>query len=518
MIDLSTDEGIRAAMFEVTSWPATEPVTDGSVTHVSDGSGTDGSVTHVSDGSGSDGSRIGGSGIDRPAEVLPIDAASRRAPSRPRLLWAAALLVVVGSVAAVAVLRSGDGPLVTAARGTWESMAPFPLEPRLDPSTLWTGTEMIVWGGHDRFGEVFVDGAAYDPRTDTWRTIADYPFDHWRREGTSVGGSGFASSAPVLGAHLDGAVYYIVRSPDDLWAWDLVRYDIADDTWAVLDENRYEQLPTDEIVPIAGLATVHGPDSLTAWNGQLVVTGWRSDLGSLGWSMLDVPAGGEPQWSGFLAVEGSSDLYGFGPISGSPTVIDDRHLVFVTGSQVYLYDLGYSIDLVDQTAVLVEYPSEEPFGESASIGYAAADAGGLVTGVAAEGGRLQRFAARVQPETGEWVMLEAPHRGQVGDVDGPALVATPYGSLILGGIDAPGRSGGLEEEVVRLAADPEVTRWVDIPRAPIDLERTRHTLIWTGREVIVWGGRAVDPAGSANVGVLPLVDGARYRIDPPETP
>jgi hypothetical protein len=133
-------------------------------------------------------------------------------------------------------------------------------------------------------------------------------------------------------------------------------------------------------------------------------------------------------------------------------------------------------------------------------------------------GPSQRFAARVQPETGGWLMLEAPPRGQVGGVDGPAMVATPFGSLIIGGIDDEGRYGGLESEVARLAVDPEVTRWVDIPRAPIDLERTRHTLIWTGREVIVWGGRAVDPAGSVNVGVLPLVDGARYRIDPPETP
>ncbi len=424
----------------------------------------------------------------------------------------------MGSVAAVAVLRSGDGPLVTAARGTWATMAPFPLESRLDPSTLWTGTEMIVWGGHDRFGEVFVDGAAYDPRTDTWRTIADYPFDHWRRDGDPVGEDGGASLAPVLGAHLDGGAYYIVRNPDGVWAWDLVRYDIADDTWTVLDENRYEQLPTDALVSIAGLATVHGPRSLTAWNGQLVVTGWRSDLGVNGWSMLDVRAG-DAQWSEFRSIEQSGDLYPFPPMNGSPTVIDDRHLVFVVPSQLSDWDLGYSIDLVDQTAVLVEYPSEHPFGDRAFIDGAVADAGGLVAGVIVEGeGGSQRFAARVLPETGEWVMLEAPPRGQVSSVDGPAMVATPYGSLILGGIDDEGRYGGLESDVARLAADPDVTRWVDIPRAPIDLERTRHTLVWTGREVIVWGGRAVDPAGSVNVGVLPLVDGARYRIDPPEMP
>lgn len=39
--------------------------------------------------------------------------------------------------------------------------------------TIWTGTEMIVWGGFTRLGPPYMlrDGARYDPSTDSWRPV-----------------------------------------------------------------------------------------------------------------------------------------------------------------------------------------------------------------------------------------------------------------------------------------------------------------------------------------------------------
>lgn len=42
-------------------------------------------------------------------------------------------------------------------------------------SAVWTGTEMIIFGGHDSTFAPFRDGAAYDPAADTWRTLAAFP-------------------------------------------------------------------------------------------------------------------------------------------------------------------------------------------------------------------------------------------------------------------------------------------------------------------------------------------------------
>jgi hypothetical protein len=52
-----------------------------------------------------------------------------------------------------------------------------PLQPRGGHSVIWTGTEMIVWGGAGgaEGSRPFADGAALDPTTNTWRVIASAP-------------------------------------------------------------------------------------------------------------------------------------------------------------------------------------------------------------------------------------------------------------------------------------------------------------------------------------------------------
>ena len=62
-------------------------------------------------------------------------------------------------------------------RGAWEALADGPLSPRVDPVSVWTGSEMVVWAGQDpeRSFRPLDDGAAYDPATRTWRRIAAAP-------------------------------------------------------------------------------------------------------------------------------------------------------------------------------------------------------------------------------------------------------------------------------------------------------------------------------------------------------
>ncbi|CAN5815991.1 hypothetical protein BH23ACT4_BH23ACT4_16470 [soil metagenome] len=54
---------------------------------------------------------------------------------------------------------------------------PGPLDPRLSADLIWTGEEMIVWGGKQaREGlTTLVDGTAFNPDTDEWRVIAPFP-------------------------------------------------------------------------------------------------------------------------------------------------------------------------------------------------------------------------------------------------------------------------------------------------------------------------------------------------------
>jgi N-acetylneuraminic acid mutarotase len=50
---------------------------------------------------------------------------------------------------------------------------------RVRHTAVWTGTEMIVWGGSDGFDQV-ASGGRYDPATDAWTSTAatDTPRDH----------------------------------------------------------------------------------------------------------------------------------------------------------------------------------------------------------------------------------------------------------------------------------------------------------------------------------------------------
>ena len=63
----------------------------------------------------------------------------------------------------------GTGGRYNPATDTWQATSTVNVpSPRGGYSTIWTGTEMIVWGGNNQ-DPTFNSGARYDPATDTWR-------------------------------------------------------------------------------------------------------------------------------------------------------------------------------------------------------------------------------------------------------------------------------------------------------------------------------------------------------------
>jgi hypothetical protein len=97
----------------------------------------------------------------------------------------------------------------------WRRIATPPIADRHHAASVWTGTEWIVWGGADGTQE-FADGAAYDPVTDTWRMIAESPLAARWGGGVWTGSevlvvAGASGGDRVTGngvfAHADGAAY-----------------------------------------------------------------------------------------------------------------------------------------------------------------------------------------------------------------------------------------------------------------------------------------------------------------------
>ena len=90
---------------------------------------------------------------------------------QPPMVWTGTELIAWGGGIYDA---AADGAAFDLASGTWRVIAEAPLVRRSEPAVVWTGTEMIVWGGRvdDTF---YYDGAAYDPATNTWRLLASAP-------------------------------------------------------------------------------------------------------------------------------------------------------------------------------------------------------------------------------------------------------------------------------------------------------------------------------------------------------
>lgn len=100
--------------------------------------------------------------------------------SRPGdvVIWTGRELILWGGGGGDGAPHFNDGYVLDAATLAWRPMAPSPLSPRSWAAAVWTGEEIVIWGGADGTwpGEGHLgDGAAYDPSTDSWRTISTAP-------------------------------------------------------------------------------------------------------------------------------------------------------------------------------------------------------------------------------------------------------------------------------------------------------------------------------------------------------
>ncbi|MFK8137878.1 MAG: kelch repeat-containing protein [Bdellovibrionales bacterium] len=68
-----------------------------------------------------------------------------------------------------------DGFVYDNLTATWSSMATSPLDKKAGTAHVWTGTEMIIYGGLVNGNLARAEGGAYDPVNNTWRMIATPP-------------------------------------------------------------------------------------------------------------------------------------------------------------------------------------------------------------------------------------------------------------------------------------------------------------------------------------------------------
>ena len=157
--------------------------------------------------------------------AAPLAVKRRRTRRRRRVLSACASVVVVALLVAAIVqststtgsnvrvqgtgtATAGEATAAQLAAGHWEVIPAAPIAPRADAASIWTGRELIVWGGQAKStGPTIVDdGAAYDPASDTWRALPSAPISRPDDAGQAVVWTG--TEMVVWDAtHGDGAAY-----------------------------------------------------------------------------------------------------------------------------------------------------------------------------------------------------------------------------------------------------------------------------------------------------------------------
>jgi hypothetical protein len=147
--------------------------------------------------------------------------------------------------------------------GTWRSLTPPPPPRRAFPATVWTGTQIVVWGGCDAslpqcddFARgLLSDGALYDVAADRWRPMADSPL---------------APGVHPTGVLADGELLlYAGGSSPDAQGAQAASYDPATDTWA--------QLPDPPIRQRRYATAAWTGAHFVVWGGEQTGDSWYDD-------------------------------------------------------------------------------------------------------------------------------------------------------------------------------------------------------------------------------------------------
>jgi hypothetical protein len=239
---------------------------------------------------------------------IPIEAA----PLSPRLgastVWTGSDMIVWGGVDAAAQGGGStreDGAIYRINQRSWTLLPPAPISARPAAVSVWTGQEMLVWGVDGNSGLASqLDGAAYDPGSATWRTIAVSPLP----SGVSYSGAWTGSELVVIGI-----------TPTETVA---ASYDPVRDSWRPLDPppfalasstSRSAAVWTGSHVVTVELVPLDGPLEVLVYDPE--ADGWETTAPDYSFRSLAVAAlDGRAHLVSYSGIEGTVAL---DPTSGT---------------------------------------------------------------------------------------------------------------------------------------------------------------------------------------------------------
>lgn len=160
-----------------------------------------------------DGASLDSSGVWSPLPAAPL------APRTGHVaVWTGAEVLIWGGEGSAGYFA--DGAAFNFEEGTWRPLPEAPLSPRADAAALWTGKSLLLLGGRDNGGPLG-DGAAFDPASGSWRPLP--PLPETLQEVDALRGVWTGDAAVVWNPGQGGLAF-----PE------IARFDWAADAWTLL--------------------------------------------------------------------------------------------------------------------------------------------------------------------------------------------------------------------------------------------------------------------------------------------
>jgi N-acetylneuraminic acid mutarotase len=311
---------------------------------------------------------------------------------------------------------------------------------RAQHNAVWTGTEMIVWGGSGSI-ESLNSGGRYDPATETWTKMST--------------GSGVPTPRVGSTAVWTGTEMIVWGGEDGTGGTNSGgRYDPATDSWT--------ETSLDEGVPTRrqGHTAVWTGTEMIVWGGVgYLNTGGRYNPATDSWTETSTGAGAPTGRSLHTAVWTGTEMIVWGGDDGAVVDTGGRYDPATDGWTPTSTGSGVARERIHHTAV---WTGSEM----------------IVWGGFDGGTNGWRVGGRYNPLTDSWT--ETPITDSPTGRRSHTAVWTGSEMIVWGGIGYENTGGRY---------DPAADRWTETSTGDgVPTGRMRHTAVWTGTEMIVWGG------------------------------
>lgn len=345
-------------------------------------------------------------------------------------VWSGTEMIVWGGTTPDGLSHLNTGGRYNPTTGSWYAMPigdPVPIERRYH-STVWTGSEMIIWGGNYNGSTTLGDGARFNPATNTWRRITSLNAPTARQYHSAVW-----TGAEML---IWGGGFPITNTGG--------RYNPVTDTWTPITTTN---------------APAARDQHVAVWTGtEMIVLG--------GYSQSYDGGRYDPQtdsWGSSIWLPGS---------------VNDGSVAIWTGQEVFVS--GFNISALyrpsTNTWQITSTTNRPALRYSPGLVWTGSEV--LLWGGTITGNTGVNTGGRYNPSSNTWQPIN--NAGAPTGRQQHSMVWTGSELLVWGGNASETTSSG-----ARYA--PTSDAWTAI-NSTQSIFRSRHSSVWTGTEMLIWGG------------------------------